>query len=157
METRGWPQGDISKHFGIAKSEVSRTLKILDLPARIREEYLQVQVPMKVLRDIAGLKDDAAQTAAWESAKRTYAGAQFEPGEGTKAPKTKARRSSEDPAEIAHSTLPKRIARSVLTTRDALVSLRTEPTGKPLADTDRAMLREMRDAIDALLINEPVG
>ncbi|WP_082405210.1 ParB/RepB/Spo0J family partition protein [Azospirillum thiophilum] len=157
METRGWSQGDISKHFGIAKSEVSRTLKILDLPARIREEYLQVQVPMKVLRDIAGLKDDTAQTAAWERAKRTYAGAQFEPGEGTKAPKTKARRSSEDPAEIAHSTLPKRIARSVLTTRDALVSLRTEPTGKPLADTDRTMLREMRDAIDALLVDEPIG
>ncbi|MFD1626648.1 ParB/RepB/Spo0J family partition protein [Azospirillum griseum] len=157
METRGWSQGDISRHLGIAKSEVSRTLKVLDLPARIRAEYLQVQVPMRVLRDIAALKDDAAQTAAWESAKRTYAGAEVESGEGVKAPKTKARRPSEDPAEIAHSTLPKRIARSVLTTRDALVLLRTEPTGKPLADTDRTLLREMRDAIDALLMDEAVG
>ncbi|CAO3411850.1 ParB/RepB/Spo0J family partition protein [Azospirillum largimobile] len=157
METQGWSQGDISKHFGIAKSEVSRTLKILDLPARIREEYLQVQVPMKVLRDIAGLKDNTAQTAAWESAKRAYAGADVGLGKGAKGPRTKARRSSEDPAEIAHSTLPKRIARSVLTTRDALVSLRTKPTGKPLADTDRAMLREMRDAIDTLLVDESVG
>ncbi|RJF76469.1 ParB/RepB/Spo0J family partition protein [Azospirillum cavernae] len=156
IATRGWSQGDISKHFGIAKSEVSRTLKVLDLPARIRAEYLQVRVPMKVLRDIADLKDADAQTTAWDRAKRTYAGAEVEPGEA-KATTTKLRRPSEDPAEIVHSSLPKRIARNVLATRDALVSLRTEPTGKPLADTDRTMLREMRDAIDALLVDEPVG
>ncbi len=157
ITTRGWSQGDISKHFGIAKSEVSRTLKVLDLSARIREEYLQVRVPMKVLRDIAALMDDGAQFTAWEDAKRTYAGTVIDDRDGAKAPKTKLRRPSESPVEIVRSTLPKHIARSVLATRDALVALRTEPTGKPLADTDRAMLREMRDAIDALLIDEPVG
>lgn len=154
---RGWSQGDISRHFGVAKSEVSRTLKILDLPATIREDYLRVRVPMRVLRDIAGLEDRSAQAAAWERAKRTYVRTEVEQDGDAQTSKAKLRRPSEDPEEIMHSALPKRVARSLLTTRDALVSLRAEPTGRPLADTDRAMLQEMRGVIDALLLDEVVG
>lgn len=157
MANRGWSQGDISKQFGVAKSEVSRTLKILDLPARIRDEYPQVRAPMRALRTIATVKDAAAQMTAWEEVKRVYAGnvTESDVDDNAKPPKTKMRRPTDDPKEVVHSALPRRIARSVLTTRDALLSLHAEPIGKPLADTDRAMLQQMRDAIDALLAIDP--
>lgn len=151
MANRRWSQGDISKHFGVAKSEVSRTLKILDLPVRVREEYLQVKVPMRVLRHIAGLTDVAEQISAWEAAKSAYLSAEVEQDNAGRAPKVKSRLASDEPAEILNSALPKRVARSVLTTRDALISFRTGSMGKPLAETDRAMLRAVRDAIDSLL------
>nr|WP_295833556.1 ParB/RepB/Spo0J family partition protein [uncultured Azospirillum sp.] len=158
MASRGWSQGDISKHLGVAKSEVSRTLKLLALPARVRDEYPQARVPMRTLRSIAALDDETAQVAAWEAAKRVYVGSLTgsDVDDDGKPPKTRMRRPTEEPEEVMRSALPRRIARSVLTTRDALLSLHAGPIGKPLADTDRAMLQQMRDTINALLAGDRV-
>lgn len=156
MASRGWSQGDISKHLGVAKSEVSRTLKLLALPSRIRDEYAQARVPMRTLRGIAALADTTAQVTAWEEAKRVYMGSITEPGDAdAKPPTTRMRRPTRDPEEVVRSALPRRIARSVLTARDTLLSLHAEPISRPLADTDRVMLQQMRDAINALLARAP--
>jgi len=150
MARRGYSQADVGRLLGLDKAEVSRTLSLLKLPDMVRAEYPLYRPPMSALREIAKADQADEQLRRWEA----YKAIEDRAGETPAAvPEVKpsAARTVEEPPEVALSALSKRVARHVLSVRNALVAFRDTPTGRPLAESDRAMLEDMRSAIDAIL------
>ena len=162
MERRRCSQADVGRLLGLDKAEVSRTLTLLRLPAILRAEYPLHRPPMSILRDIAKAEPAAEQLRRWEAYKaiETRPDDAMPPpaaghpadvdGAGPGAPP----RLSNEPPEVALSALSKRVARHLLSVRNALHALREKPGDKPLAKTDRDLLLDMRAAIDAILAGQ---
>lgn len=114
MDEFGLTQEELGRRLGKAQNSVSETLKILQLPLRIQQEYRTSDTVSKsLLLEIVKQSDLEAQMEMWEAAKR---------GEMTvkKARTQKAERLVQSPAR------PSRSAAFVypITTNRALVTLR---------------------------------
>lgn len=159
MQRRGCSQAEIARLLGLDKAEVSRTLGLLRLPQAVRDEYPAHRPPMSALREIAKGESSAEQLRRWESYKAidlrrdgdlTTSPAPAAEGNDEAAGFTN-RKVTTEPPEVALSALSKQVARHLFSVRNALQTLRQTPTARTLAETDRQMLQDMRQAIDEIL------
>lgn len=164
IERHGYSHAQVAKIVGRDKSEITRTLSLRALPDRIRADYGTCQPTMALLRAIAKLDGEAEQLKRWDEYKRLASGEPSPPPSPAPAPAEAsadvqdtphpARRPAASPNPVSGSHLPKRVAMHVFMARNSLSTLRDKPLDRPLSTVDRTMLREMRDAIDALLAEE---
>lgn len=159
MERRRCSQAEVARLLGLDKAEVSRTLGLLRLPHAVREEYPLYRPPMSALRQIARADTEAEQLRLWEAYKAVEdrggdpatVPAKAVPPRSAEPDSEPAARAANEPPEVALSALSKRVARHLFSVRNALQALRDTPNAQALAETDRDMLHDMREAIDAIL------
>jgi ParB family chromosome partitioning protein len=149
MERHGYKAVDIASRFGRDKAEISRTLSLCRLPEAIRNEAATLRPAKYRLTRIAAEKDPERQWALWRALVADLtAPPEPEPppvavATGPAAPEPGGRAPNPEP------TTPRRLSRKLRDAHQLLVGLNDEP--QPLGDDDRDRLREMRDAIDAIL------
>ena len=137
---KGLTQEQAAVLIGKSQEYVARLLGILRLPARILEEAPdQPAVTVSLLMELAELADETAQLALW-----TRAGSGLTVKEVRNA---KQERKAARPA--TPSVTP--VLRALRSNVGKIHSLRE--SGHPLAEDQRQELRDLRDAIDALLQN----
>ena len=137
---KGLTQEQAAVLIGKSQEYVARLLGILRLPARILEEAPdQPAVTVSLLMELAELADETAQLALW-----TRAGSGLTVKEVRNA---KQERKAARPA--TPSVAP--VLRALRSNVGKIHSLRE--SGHPLAEDQRQELRDLRDAIDALLQN----
>jgi ParB family transcriptional regulator, chromosome partitioning protein len=71
MDEFGLTQEQVAGRLGRSVAAVNQTLRLLDLPERVREEFQTSEnVSKSLLLEIVKAKNERAQTALWEEAKR---------------------------------------------------------------------------------------
>jgi ParB family transcriptional regulator, chromosome partitioning protein len=126
---------ELARLIGKSQSYVSRTLKILDLPAQIIKEYPDHrQIPATMLAEIAAVEHEDQQLALWERAK---AGASVQTVR-------QAKRGQTLPAVVVLRVMKAsaRIAKDLALLREQ---------GRELEQEQRVALERLRTEIDALL------
>lgn len=143
----------IARLIGKSRPYVTKTLSLLNLPESARAEWagLEEKPTWTQMVAIAAIEDAAERAAAWERCigrlNQSYSdvGGQAEEDQPRVPDAGRQERTSEE----ALSALSIRNAHNLLRSRDVLRSLAEKP--KPLMDSDRAMLEDMRDAIERIL------
>ncbi len=173
MERHGYKAVDIASRFGRDKAEISRTLSLRRLPEAMRAEAATLRPAKYRLTRIAAEKDTDRQWALWRAlVAELTAPPEPEPPTpvvpvGSSEPSLLARASVPVPAPSssnggmgsnggrgspASGARPHRLARKLVEAHQMLTALREDP--QRLDDEDRDRLRDMRDAIDAILVAE---
>lgn len=157
-ERHGYSHRELADALGRKKTYVTMMLALQKLAPIIREEYATVRPTKSKLEAIAAIEDQGDQIRAWETLKKPEAplpspmteGPAVDDVDGNNEKPPREQRSSVGAlAGIALSALPKRAAKPVFQARDVLVGLRDQP--QTLANVDRDVLHQIRDAIDAIL------
>ena len=138
---KGWSQDRAAQALGKAKSDISGTLRILNLPDDVLQEVLTSELPptKNVLIEMARVTDPALLRQLSDHARR-----------GTLT--VKVIRSLRDRVETPPATRPSEVARPWRTLHRAgkvLTGLATSTT--PMSAEEAASLRDLRDTIDLLL------
>lgn len=141
MDRHAYTQAELGAAVGKSQGQVSATLRLLTLPARIREEYptSDKRVPRSVLMELATIEDPARQLALWEQARAgaLTVRAVREEKAAAKAPRVPAA----DPVPAVLRAVD-RISRSL----EVLQASRAD-----LNSDQRSRLAALRRRIDALL------
>lgn len=150
-QRHGYSHDALAKVVGRSKSMVTKTLMLLRLADTAHEQYVQTEdkPTFRAMYGVAGIEDEDERRNAWNAlieAATPDASAELGEEGGADGDKPRAERSG------TVSALSMRIARNLLRTRDALNAMRERPPS--LMDTDREMLRQIRDAVDAVLKNQ---
>ncbi|MDQ2103834.1 ParB/RepB/Spo0J family partition protein [Azospirillum isscasi] len=137
---KGLTQDQTAVLIGKSQEYVARLLGILRLPARILEEAPdQPAVTVSLLMELAELGDEAAQLTLWKRA-----------GDGLTVKEVRnAKQERKESRAATPSVTP--VLRALRSNVGKIHSLRA--SGHPLAEDQRQELRDLRDAIDALLQN----
>ncbi|MBP2315484.1 ParB/RepB/Spo0J family partition protein [Azospirillum soli] len=165
VDQYGYSHRQLVEVTGLKKTYVTMALALQKLAPAIREEYavMSDRPPKSKMEAIAAIEDHEEQVRAWEALKGFETSTLPSPtpddaDTGDQAdvekPARVPRASVSAPAGVALSALPKRAAKPVFQARDVLIGLREQP--QALADVDRDALREMREAIDAILAEDEV-
>ncbi len=140
IEDKGLTQEQAAVLIGKSQEYVARLLGILRLPARILEEAPdQPAVSVSLLMELAELPDEDAQLALWA---RAGNGLTVKEVRGAKQERKAARPASPSVAPVL---------RALRSNVGKMHNLKA--SGHALAEEQRRELRELRDAIDALLRN----
>ena len=137
---KGLTQEQAAVLIGKSQEYVARLLGILRLPARILEEAPdQPAVTVSLLMELAELADETAQLALWARA-----------GSGLTVKEVRNAKQERKAARPATPSVAP-VLRALRSNVGKIHSLRE--SGHPLAEDQRQELRDLRDAIDALLQN----
>ncbi|WP_448203862.1 ParB/RepB/Spo0J family partition protein [Azospirillum sp. sgz302134] len=149
-QRHGYSHDALAKVVGRSKSMVTKTLMLLRLPEGAHERYVQAEdkPTFRAMYAVAALEDEQDRLNAWDALFTLPSSGEADVPEDGEADGRAAARQSPEPSE-ALSALSMRVARNLLRARDALNALRERPPS--LMDSDREMLRDIRDAVDALL------
>jgi ParB family transcriptional regulator, chromosome partitioning protein len=139
MRERGWTQRRVAETLGRNEAEVSRSLRLLDLPSAILDRLATSQVPRNVLYELTRIDDPTALAALAEQA--------LIGGLTVRAARTAADTRARAPG-------PQRSTRASPTTVDRLLrELRSQPSGQGLPNGMRDRLHALRAEIERLLTN----
>jgi ParB family chromosome partitioning protein len=138
VDKHGYTHAQLGGIVGRSQAEVTRTLRLLDLPEVIRTEYTTSyrQVPKSVMVEIAAIDDDAVRRRLWEQAKA---------GATVKDVRQAKKAGAPAPAERGNAALL-RAARGLGPHLQGLEEAKAAP-----GPEERARLVLLRDQIDRLL------
>lgn len=142
-DKHGYTHDQLGGIIGRSQAEVTRTLRLLDLPDGIRAEYTTSyrQVPKSVMVEIAAADDPAVRRRLWEQAK---AGATVK--QVREAKKAAGAAGAAEPPPGAPPVALMRAARGLGRHLLAMEEARVGPTPE-----ERARLVQLREQIDRLL------
>jgi len=135
MRERGWTQRRVAETLGRSEAEVSRSLRLLDLPAAILDRLATSQVPRNVLYELSRVDDPGALAALVEQA----------------AAGTLTVRAARSVAPSSRPPGSRRRAIPSTTVERLLRDLRDHPTGEALPEGMRDGLQALRSEIERVL------
>lgn len=138
IESHGYAQAEVAAAIGVSEAEVSKRLKVLDLPGDILAEYRENPdaVSRSALVELAFVGDEAEVRRLWKSARTG----------GLTVQSVRAARASKDPA----SPEPLRVLGKAINRIDKDLTAIGSVSGA-LQKEHRDLLRDLRGRIDALL------
>ncbi len=138
IDAHGYAQAEVAAAIGVSEAEVSKRLKVLDLPGDILTEYRENPdaVSRSALVELAFVGDEAEVRRLWKSARTG----------GLTVQSVRAARASKDPA----SPEPLRVLGKAINRIDKDLSAIGSVSGA-LQKEHRDLLRDLRGRIDALL------
>ncbi|MBP2296040.1 ParB/RepB/Spo0J family partition protein [Azospirillum rugosum] len=138
IDAHGYAQAEVAAAIGVSEAEVSKRLKVLDLPGDILTEYRENPdaVSRSALVELAFVGDEAEVRRLWKSARTG----------GLTVQSVRAARASKDPA----SPEPLRVLGKAINRIDKDLTA-ISSVSSALQKEHRDLLRDLRSRIDALL------